>query len=187
VIHQPRTTIFDLFDGLLLLSKGEEVYSGRADGARRVLESCPIIGTPLPEQTNIADWIMDTIIKDENKAKPSSSVKDEESPLADRVLPNHWSHTKSLETGETGENSKIIDNDSIHKLVSLAEIQNSAPKYTAPFGTQLRMLMKRAIKQNRGENITHASIIATLFYVAFESLFGSDFRSILITFMREIL
>jgi len=166
VIHQPRTTIFDLFDGLLLLSKGEEVYSGRADGARRVLESCPIIGTPLPEQTNIADWIMDMIIKDENKEKPSSSVEDEESPPGDRFLPNHWSLTKSL---ETGGNSKSIDNDSIHKLVSLAEIQNSVPKYTAPFGTQLRMLMKRAIKQNRGENITHASIIATMFYVAFES------------------
>jgi len=67
VIHQPRTTIFDLFDGLLLLSKGEEVFSGPAKRAREVLESCPIIGIPLPEQTNIADWIIDLINEDEKK------------------------------------------------------------------------------------------------------------------------
>lgn len=33
-IHQPRSSIFTLFDDLLLLSEGEVVYAGRADEVR---------------------------------------------------------------------------------------------------------------------------------------------------------
>lgn len=37
VVHQPRTEIFNLFDDLLLLSRGKAVYSGRPDGVRHIL------------------------------------------------------------------------------------------------------------------------------------------------------
>jgi len=167
VIHQPRTTIFDLVDGLLLLSKGEEVYSGPASGARRVLESCPIIGMPLPEQTNIADWIMDMIIKDEIRCNLAYS-EDEESSSG-RVLPRHWANTRTLLNDESTEARRNINNTSMHRLSTLEEIQNSIPKYTQSFGTQLRMLTWRAVKQTRGEKISNAAIIATIAYVVFES------------------
>lgn len=171
VIHQPRTTIFDLFDGLLLLSKGEEVYSGPANGARAVLESCPIIGSPLPEQTNVADWIMDMIMKDENRAKLNDA--DEESSNG-RVLARHWANIKSNVENEDEASSQIEDIEGKNKyqrLVSLAEIKNSVPRYTSSFATQLRMLTRRAIKQTRGEKISNAAIITTLAYIFFESLF----------------
>ena len=173
VIHQPRTTIFDLVDGLLLLSKGEEVYSGPACGARKVLESCPILGVPLPEQTNIADWIMDMIMKDENKSKGGLSLGDEESSSSSiRVLPRHWANTKGARLTAQGSGSEPIEEKkTLRKLSTLAEIQNSIPKYTVPFRTQLHMLTRRAIKQTRGEKISSASMIATTAFVMFESAF----------------
>jgi ABC-type multidrug transport system, ATPase component len=170
VIHQPRTTIFDLVDDLLLLSRGEEVYSGPALGARQVLESCPIIGFKLPEQTNIADWIMDLIIMDENRSKNHSSQDDEEDPLVNqRLLPQHW---RKIKGGyQKDENRETKSSQLKYSLSSLAEIQNSIPKYTASFATQLRLLTRRAIKQTRGEKISNASIIAMIAFVIFESAF----------------
>mmetsp|Transcript_15521 Transcript_15521/g.29280 ORF Transcript_15521/g.29280 Transcript_15521/m.29280 type:complete len:687 (+) Transcript_15521:87-2147(+) len=176
VIHQPRTTIFDLMDDLLLLSRGEEVYSGPAVGARQVLESCPIIGFQLPEQTNIADWIMDLIIIDENRSKNNHSAKDvvvdEEDPLvssSNRLLPQHWSKINCPDSSSESSEKKRHQLD--YRLSSLAEIKNSIPKYTASFTIQLRLLTRRAIKQTRGEKISNASIIAMVAFIVFESAF----------------
>ena len=66
VIHQPRTSIFNMFDNLLLLSKGKVVYEGEPSGARQFLESCLGVGS-LPPETGKADWIMDVINDDEKK------------------------------------------------------------------------------------------------------------------------
>lgn len=178
VIHQPRTTIFDLVDDLLLLSRGEEVYSGVARGAREVLESCPIIGFKLPEQTNIADWIMDLIILDENRGKNRSSSprhQDEEAEADpyphQRLLPQHWSNLKDAARTSKDESHHATKRSLNYSLSSLAEIRNSIPKYTASFATQLRLLTRRAIKQTRGEKISNASIIATVAFIIFESAF----------------
>jgi len=171
VIHQPRTTIFELVDGLLLLSKGEEVYSGPADGARRVLETCPIIGFDLPDQTNIADWIMDVITKDEMRVKLKAGPdQDEESNATTigRVLPRHWANTRSELESENGS-QRIVNR--AHRLSSLAEIKNSMPKYTTSFATQLRLLARRQVKQTRGEKISKAALIAIVSYTIFETAF----------------
>jgi len=177
VIHQPRTTIFSLLDGLLLLSQGEEIYSGPVDGARRVLESCPIIGSPLPDQTNVADWIMDTIRKDEDRGKIMSVETESNFPILDdeeaasetssgRCLPRHWNATKlSMKSDDsTTQSSK-------HLFTSLVEIRNSMPRYTTPFSTQLRVLTRRSVKQNRGDRISVAAVINAMAYIAFETAF----------------
>lgn len=175
VIHQPRTKIFDLFDSLLLLSKGEEVYSGPAVGAQKVLESCPSIGFPLPPQTNIADWIMDLIMEDEKQSSVYTKKKDsdEEEALSsiqfNRYLPRHWMNVKTKRDLTTPSSSSSTTET--NKLLTLTEIQNTIPKYTASFSTQLRLLTKRAIKQTRGEKISQATIITIAFYIFFESAF----------------
>ena len=173
VIHQPRTKIFDLVDGLLLLSQGDEIYSGPACGARKVLESCPIIGFDLPDQTNIADWMMDLIVEDEDRIKSSrasTAYGDEEaSGAGSKLLPIHWQHLKG-EVESCGDN-KTNNTRMSNRLSTLAEIKNSVPKYTASFGTQMKLLTRRAVKQTRGEKISNASIIATCAYIVFESAF----------------
>lgn len=188
IVHQPRTKIFELMDGLLLLSKGEEVYSGPAAGAQKVLEFCPIIGYALPAQTNVADWIIDVIRMDEarmevinNNDDDTLNKDDEENPTAmtkytDRCLPRHWHKTKldMCITGDTSHGLQTTDNvrsdDSRLRLSTIVEIQNSVPKYTASFMTQLRLLTHRSVRQTRGERISSATIISQLAFVVFESL-----------------
>ncbi len=197
VVHQPRTTIFGLMDDLLLLSKGEEVYSGPAAGAKNVLETCPMIGYTLPPQTNIADWIMDVIRHDEerlknitarsravnnNKVLIHEDTDDIESfqqqhgnktQYNDRCLPRHWMQTKSK---IKNEKDKEIENSintlpfSNTRLSTIAEIQSNLPKYMASFSTQLQLLTRRAVKQTRGERISKATLISQSAYLIFESV-----------------
>lgn len=59
VIHQPRYSLFTLFDDVLLLGKGgRTVYLGPSLGAKPYLEK---IGFEMPTNENPADWIMDVI------------------------------------------------------------------------------------------------------------------------------
>jgi len=57
VIHQPRYSLFTLFDDVLLLGKGgRTVYLGPACNLKRYFES---IGFCMPRNENPADWFMD--------------------------------------------------------------------------------------------------------------------------------
>jgi ABC-type multidrug transport system ATPase subunit/ABC-type multidrug transport system permease subunit len=55
-IHQPRSSIFALFDLLLVLSEGRTVYSGRAADASAYFAN---IGFRAPPQFNVADYVID--------------------------------------------------------------------------------------------------------------------------------
>ena len=109
------------------------------------------------EQTNIADWIMDLIIVDEDRAKSITAHGDEETlDSGNRLLPIHCHHLRS-----GGEKVSFKYNRD----------KKSFPKYTASFSTQLKMITRLAVKQTRGGMISNASIIATCACIIFESAF----------------
>ena len=180
IVHQPRTTIFELMDDLLLLSKGEEVYSGPACGAKEVLESCPIIGYKLPPQTNIADWIMDVIRNDEARMNMTANSNrmmiiehsdddvegTHKQQYDDRCLPRHWQKVRATIEAEEA----VPGNHSSNRLSTIAEIQSNVPKYSASFATQLQLLTKRSVKQTRGERISKATLISQGAFLIFESI-----------------
>jgi hypothetical protein len=59
VIHQPRYSLFTLFDDVLLLGKGgETVYLGPSTGALSYFER---LGFKMAAHENPADWLMDLI------------------------------------------------------------------------------------------------------------------------------
>ena len=53
-IHQPRSNIVSLFDQLVLLAKGQVIYSGELAKCHGYLEN---IGYPCPPGFNIADYL----------------------------------------------------------------------------------------------------------------------------------
>ncbi|KAG8905256.1 hypothetical protein FRB99_000371 [Tulasnella sp. 403] len=61
-IHQPRSNIVALFDQLLLLAQGRVVYSGEYSKCQAYFES---IGHPCPAGFNIADYLIDLTMQDE--------------------------------------------------------------------------------------------------------------------------
>jgi hypothetical protein len=60
-IHQPRADVYDLFDRVVLLSRGCLLYSGPGGSALPAyLHSClPDRSNHLPPHCNVADWILD--------------------------------------------------------------------------------------------------------------------------------
>lgn len=58
-IHQPQSNIVNLFDRLVLLAKGQMVYSGEAVKVKSHFEG---IGYQCPEGWNTADWLIDLTV-----------------------------------------------------------------------------------------------------------------------------
>jgi len=94
VIHQPRTDIFNTLDHLLLLSKGRVVYDGNPKTVRSYLENWVRV-SPLPPETGIADWIMDTIIADERKQELHDRKNNDNSSSEYVALADHWVANRS--------------------------------------------------------------------------------------------
>ena len=150
VIHQPRTSIFDLFDNLLLLEKGQVVYEGKASGVKSYLESVPDL-KKLPPETGKADWLMDLITEDEDREGGG-------------MLPLLWG---SL--WEQG-NAQAVESDVEKGLSSITELKQNQPKFHVGFFTQLKMLTMRAAKQQRGERLTQVTFLLAVLQIAFTSL-----------------
>ena len=60
-IHQPSTSVFAMFDKLLLLSQGSTAYSGPVTEVQPFFEAC---GFPIPLYTNPAEHIIDLVNTD---------------------------------------------------------------------------------------------------------------------------
>ena len=176
VIHQPRTSIFDMFDNLLLLSRGRVVYEGVPSGARRFLESCPGVGE-LPPETGKADWIMDVICDDEKKEGGGILAELWEEFCEKRIMEQQCPlETTEANSGSqlshpigTSINSSKSKRNLTRRLSSLAELEKE-PKFQAGFLTQLKLLTLRASRQQRGERITRVAILLTFCWIAFTGL-----------------
>jgi ABC-type multidrug transport system ATPase subunit len=180
VIHQPRTDIFKMFDHLLLLSKGRVIYNGTAACARQYLESIPEV-VALPPETGIADWIMDTVIADEQRTKAMGIT----AKGAGSILANRWAdHPGTVvdasspycgcegADGDTTTNGKH-DKDAWKRprMSTLTELHQAPKRYEASFWKQLTLLTARTAKQQRGEKLTRVSVLLTFSYVFFTSFF----------------
>lgn len=90
VVHQPRYSLFTLFDHVLLLGMGgRTVYLGQSEGALPYFRN---LGYKMPEHENPADWFMDVISgKVDNAAEPG---------LKSTALAQKWLENRSEVLGE---------------------------------------------------------------------------------------
>lgn len=171
VIHQPRTTIYNLFDHLLLLSRGNVIYDGPPNQIRSYLE---MYYDPLPPETGIADWMMDIVTTVEKTYDPTNST-------ATLELVQHWNDynraTIMRQRAPIDDRHKDSQSSSPpplppprHTLSSLQELR-TGPKYNTSFYTQLKILLHRVMKQQRGERITRSAALLQVLYIFFTSLF----------------
>lgn len=151
VIHQPRTTIYNMFDHLLLLSKGNVLFDGEPSKARAFLESCPSVAK-LPPETGIADWMMDIITNDERRQEGS-------------LLANHWQECNGVKC--LGQ----LDRRKSSRRMSTLDELHSAPKFNVSFWMQLKLLSQRTLKQQRGERLTATAGLLQFAYLFFTALF----------------
>ncbi|KAF0979176.1 hypothetical protein FDP41_001519 [Naegleria fowleri] len=57
-LHQPSSSLFALFDNVMLLSKGRLIYFGPISEIKSYFSK---IGYPVPQDTNLADWLINTV------------------------------------------------------------------------------------------------------------------------------
>jgi len=107
VIHQPRYSLFTLFDDVLLLGKGgKAVYLGPSAGAKPYFES---LGFEMPVNENPADWFMDVI---------SGEVPNDQIPnFKPEMLFDMWREKAAERTG----NPNLLRQGSDTRLLSQAE------------------------------------------------------------------
>lgn len=72
-IHQPQSNIVALFDKLILLARGKVVYSGRADESQAYFQK---IGCDCPPGFNIADYLIDLTMQNEQSGQSDATVAD---------------------------------------------------------------------------------------------------------------
>ena len=152
VVHQPRSSIFSLFDSLLLLSKGKSIFNGKPSKAREFLE------TVIPyedSQFGISDidWIMDTISYDEENG---------------HIIPSHW---RAVEHSSEAVKSRNLRTSSLTSSLATRDALVKDSKTKTGFFYQLNLLTRRSMKQQRGEKISQVSLIVTIAYTIFSSIF----------------
>lgn len=85
VIHQPRSSIFDMFDKLLLLSEGHAVYLGNASAACAHFDA---LGYHSPQFFNPADFFLDILSPDLRSAEREKETLDRIASFS-----AHWKET----------------------------------------------------------------------------------------------
>ena len=173
VIHQPRTTIYNLLDHLVLLSRGNIIYDGPPNQIRSYLE---YHYEPLPPETGIADWMMDIVTSVEKKCELNINTPDQQHELV-----QHWINYKNkMKTSITVAETGGVNNGTpppqhyraqpMRAMSSLQELR-TGPKFNTTFYTQLKILLYRVMKQQRGERITRSATLLQVLYIFFTSLF----------------
>jgi ABC-type multidrug transport system ATPase subunit len=155
IIHQPRTQIFNLFDHLLLLSKGSVIYDGPPSQVRGYLETCSAVGE-LPPETGIADWIMDVITEDERRESGS-------------LLAQRWRECQGKE--ECKVSLVTAEKKNLSRRMSSLDELHASPRYFVSYAKQLKLLTERTLKQQRGERLTFTATLLQLAYLFFTALF----------------
>jgi len=118
IIHQPRSSIYAMFDKLLLLSEGKTMFFGKATEAVEYFAKLDFV---CKESFNPADYFLDLFSPD-NRSK----MQEDESTARIKKLADAWrveetakglGGSKTLEDGSSGvDNSKVVSSSNIELI-----------------------------------------------------------------------
>ncbi|CAB1423261.1 unnamed protein product [Pleuronectes platessa] len=141
-IHQPRYSIYRLFDSLTLLVTGKQVYHGPA---QNVLEYFSDIGYTCEPHNNPADFFLDVINGDATAAighnldEDSDSVSKSRQSIEDKLVEEYRSCQYSQQT--RAELGRIVQGKQTVKMSRSRTIT-----YSTGFLTQFRWVLKRTFQ-----------------------------------------
>eukprot|EP00615_Pteridomonas_danica_P010282 CAMPEP_0114370538 /NCGR_PEP_ID=MMETSP0101-20121206/32580_1 /TAXON_ID=38822 ORGANISM="Pteridomonas danica, Strain PT" /NCGR_SAMPLE_ID=MMETSP0101 /ASSEMBLY_ACC=CAM_ASM_000211 /LENGTH=629 /DNA_ID=CAMNT_0001522107 /DNA_START=17 /DNA_END=1905 /DNA_ORIENTATION=- len=150
-IHQPRSSIFALFDQLYLISEGRTMFAGQAVQAVKYFAEldkrfeCPSLFNP-------ADWFLDI-----TSADYRSDDKEVDSLNRIKILGDHW---------ETKLQSQILPSGKLSpSVVSLNVDEEEIPTYQSSVPKQIQLIMWRSgAAVFRDKSTVLSKIIPSLFF-----------------------
>ncbi|KAH9253376.1 hypothetical protein BASA81_008727 [Batrachochytrium salamandrivorans] len=130
-IHQPRSSIFQLFDDVLILTEGKLVYAGPANKMIDYFES---LGHPMPVKYNPADFVLDLVSLDSK----SESSEQQTEQIVNALVNQYHPISRNNELALT--NAEVASMRQMHQ-------EEIKLKYQATFGQQFSHLLVRAGRQ----------------------------------------
>uniref|UniRef100_A0AAZ3R3Q3 ABC transporter domain-containing protein n=1 Tax=Oncorhynchus tshawytscha TaxID=74940 RepID=A0AAZ3R3Q3_ONCTS len=147
-IHQPRYSIFRLFDSLTLLVSGKQVYHGPAQSA---LDYFSNIGYTCEPHNNPADFFLD-VINGDSTSIAFDRIKEGDDSDPDRVTSSRQNiedhlvqeYRSSQYYGETkAQLERITMNREYRYQHTLVKTPSRTITYNTSFSTQFRWVLKR--------------------------------------------
>ena len=139
-IHQPRSSIFAMFDDLCLLSEGQLIYFGPAQSA---LEYFAKLGHECPGHYNPAEFLADLVAIDYSSEEKEKETKERIISLATAWREGHPPAEVSLEQAKYAETNVVGE---------VAEIRPACG-----LGRQVALLLQRSWRQVTRDTATAAS------------------------------
>jgi ABC-type multidrug transport system permease subunit len=149
-LHQPRGSILDLIDDLIILCEGEVVYAGECQAAAGHFER--FLGTRKPPQSSVAEWLVDEVSVD---------------PLNPRASREKIRRLVSAVPAFISPSPRELEGT---RPVSEAALR-TRPRPVAPLLAQARVLFLRAWRQVTRDWKTNFARLASTVFSAL--LFGS--------------
>lgn len=130
VIHQPRLSVFNMFDQLILLSEGRCVFQGAAREAEAYFGE---LGFPVPANVNPADWLLDCVTPGARGADPELFVRE----YAQRQRPAHEAAVAALLEQSPGPSDA--------EILRQPFITRGSKRFIMPTAAQARHVVQRAL------------------------------------------
>lgn len=168
-IHSPSSDILFLFDKILLLSQGHQVYFGPVVGAVPFFGE---VGLPIPDETNPADFFLETINIDfeENRAAALDNIRE--------ISEKHLSTNYMISLAESIDDSKLEakkrSGEKKCKVNPVKKLLHSEYNTTG-FEQWFYLVMRFAIKYFRDPNVFTARLVLS---IAIALLFGSMYAQL---------
>lgn len=176
-IHQPRSSIFAMFDGLLLLSEGRCMYFGHAQDAEAYFAR---LGSACPHGFNPADYFLDQLSLDVRTSESEKTTrariemfaqhyashlatlrKDEHLDKSTRTSLAFATDKRPSKASSLGAGQYGHDKEKSTETLSIA----NAPKYATSFLVQLRELSVRSFRNIlRSKETNIATIMQNLVF-----------------------
>ena len=151
VIHQPRSSIFEMFDELVLLSCGRTVYLGPAKDANQYFKS---MGFMCPQLFNPSDFFLDVLSPDSRSAENEIAADQRIKQLGDA-----W------DAKTAAEYEVVVENDDVQQSYMTLTTQISSIVNIYKLCRNFKLLAWRAyIEQTRDVFIVIVKICVTLFF-----------------------
>uniref|UniRef100_A0A452HX07 ABC transporter domain-containing protein n=1 Tax=Gopherus agassizii TaxID=38772 RepID=A0A452HX07_9SAUR len=171
-IHQPRYSIFKLFDSLMLLALGKVLYHGLAKQALTYFNS---IGYQCEPFNNPADFFLDVINGDSTAVAASKGVIGDEEQNVDKSVVEtlHQLYLNSSQYRDTGEELKKVELRQQNEQGKSRRVNEVT--YANGFFTQLYWVSKRAVKnliRNPQASVAQIAVTTLLALVVGAIFFG---------------
>ncbi|KAM3573100.1 hypothetical protein VYU27_004911 [Nannochloropsis oceanica] len=185
-IHQPRSTVYSMFDDIILLSEGQVIYHGPADGAIDYFGS---LGFVCPSHFNPSEWMLDLVSIDhsspERRAESQQRVRklaqayedllkqQQRQQQSDSTGAITTTSTSSLPSSSSSSSSKRKSLKTYLLLSSLHARHTSTRQHHPSWFAQFRLLIARQWKQTSRDIFTNGLRATTTLLLA--AMFGSIF------------